>query len=228
MRIYSMMDVQDREWSKINFLKKMKKIITIGLILMIIIGCGKKATVHIKAINAVTGEPYAGLAYGITATKTVSNGEKKVFEVTGFLDANGEAYVPIRVKTGRTYNVGTAKPPNYCYDKQPSYSFGKEDIPNLDFQFEYAACANLKLEINNINCQGPTDEIKFRRLWLHQNATNNFVTQTGCFSFTGEFFQLPIGNYKYEWEVTRNGLTTYHDSLFTLTENQFYTFVLNY
>lgn len=192
------------------------------------VSCGKKATVHIKAINTVTGEPYAGLAYGITATSSGFNGEKKVFEETGTLDANGEAYVSVRVKTGRTYSVGTSKPPNMCYDKSIQYTFGKEDLPNLDFQFEYAECANFNLEIHNVNCQGPSDTFTYKRKWLNGDDQGIFQTQTGCYNFAGNFIQLPIGSYKYEWEVTRSGVTTFHDSLFSLSENQYYTFVLNY
>ncbi len=44
----------------------------------ILTSCGKEATVHIKAINAVTGEPYAGLAYGVHETKLSTNAEEQV------------------------------------------------------------------------------------------------------------------------------------------------------
>ncbi len=212
----------------------MNKAIIISLmILMPLVACKKEHTVKIIAKNAVTGEPYAGLAYAVKGTRTGNNGEKLVFVHEGFLDANGQATTTFKVNENLALNVGVTTPPNVCYKSSESTNgqsgaWNPKEDPNPTYQFEFAECAKLKLEINNINCQGPTDEIKFRRLWLHQNATNNFVTQTGCFSFTGEFFQLPIGNYKYEWEVTRNGLTTYHDSIFTLTENQMYTFVLEY
>jgi hypothetical protein len=46
-------------------------------VLLLAISCNKKRTLHIKAINAVTGEPYAGLTYGIVATKTGIVGENQ-------------------------------------------------------------------------------------------------------------------------------------------------------
>jgi hypothetical protein len=86
----------------------------------------------------------------------------------------------------------------------------------------------LKLHVHNTNCINSNDEIKFRRLWISGNGTNDFVIQTGCFQFDGDYFKLPIGNYKYEWIVTKNGITNNFESDFQLTENQYYDFQLNY
>jgi hypothetical protein len=99
------------------------------------------------------------------------------------LDANGEAYVSVRVKTGRTYSVGTSKPPNMCYDKSIQYTFGKEDLPNLDFQFEYAECATWQQKIKNINCIDSNDKIDISV----QNSVNSLGTNpwilNGCANY---------------------------------------------
>jgi hypothetical protein len=199
------------------------------LIVLLSISCGKKATVHIKAINVVTGEPYAGLTYGIVATKSGLNGEKKVFEETGILDANGEAYVSVRVKTGRTYSVGTSKPPNMCYDKSIQYTFGKEDLPNLDFKFEYAECANLKLDIENINCQGPTDKMNFQFKNNYSNYNGWSTDRLGCYTYLSpEYFQIPAGWIIYQWKVDRAGtMTNFMDSIFIPAGGQG-TFFIDY
>jgi hypothetical protein len=86
----------------------------------------------------------------------------------------------------------------------------------------------MKLHVHNLNCIDSNDEIKFRRLWLSTNESNDFVIQSGCFQFDGDYFSLPIGNYKYEWYVTKNGVTTFHDSIFTLSANQYFDFTINY
>ena len=208
----------------------MKKLVIVSLLLLATISCGKKATVHIKAINAVSGEPYSGLAYGITATRTGNNGEKLVYEERGFLDANGEAYVPIRVRTGRTYNVGITDPPNTCYVNNIKYTFGKEDIPNLDFQFEFAECGFLQLKVKNISCFNSNDVITFNTQPLNLDGYNNInpQTKTGCYD--NEFIdsQVPYGPWIATWQVTKNGITTNHDSTFYINENQHYYFLLEY
>ena len=190
--------------------------------------CGKERSIKIKAINAATGEPYAGLEYRVASSRTAANGEKYRTEASGTLNANGEAFVTIKQKTGRTYSVRVVEPTNSCYNKQITQYFDSPFDQDGTFTFEFAECAYLKLQIHNVNCIDSNDEIKFRRLWLSTNESNNFVIQTGCFQFDGNYFSLPMGQYKYEWIVTKNGITTVHDSIFTLSANQYFDFAINY
>ena len=193
-----------------------------------ITSCGKKRTFHIKAVNPVTGIPYAGLQYKITATKTGGNGEKKVFEEIGNLDSNGEAMVQLKVKPNRTYNIGCKEPPNTCYTKDIKFTYGIEDEANPTFQFEYAECANLKLDIENINCLGPDDKMNFQ----FRNSYNSFngwsTDRLGCYSYESDYFQIPAGWIIYEWKVDRSGIATnFLDSIF-ISANANGTFVMNY
>ena len=66
--------------------------------------CGKERAIKIKAINAATGAPYAGLEYRVASSYTAANGEKYRTEASGVLDSNGEAMVNIRQRTG-TYLI---------------------------------------------------------------------------------------------------------------------------
>lgn len=213
----------------------MKIFFALGILFFLTASCNKKRTLHIKAINAVTGEPYAGLAYGISATTTGIGGEKKVYDHNGTLDANGEAFVTLRVRGNRTYNVGCTKPPNTCYVKDINFSFGKEDKTKNDFQFEYAECANMKLKINNVNCQGPNDHFKLYYLGRQvggQGAIFNgglTVDEMGCYSFEWpEFSQVPIGERYYKWEVTKNSVTNVFYDTINLVENQYFVYQINY
>jgi hypothetical protein len=171
----------------------------------------------------VTGQPYAGLSYYVVSSR--GNGSRT--EASGVLNENGEAAVTLRIKD-RSYNVRVVAPENTCYNKNITLSYNYPYDNNHVFSFEFAECANLKLHVHNLNCIDSNDEIKFRRLWLSTNESNDFVIQSGCFQFDGDYFSLPIGNYKYEWYVTKNGVTTFHDSIFTLSENQYFDFTINY
>jgi hypothetical protein len=190
---------------------------------LLLFSCGKKRSIVITAKNPVTGQPYAGLSYYVVSSR--GNGSRT--EASGVLNENGEAAVTLRIKD-RSYNVRVVAPENTCYNKNITLSYNYPYDNNHVFSFEFAECANLKLHVHNLNCIDSNDEIKFRRLWLSTNESNDFVIQSGCFQFDGDYFSLPIGNYKYEWYVTKNGVTTFHDSIFTLSENQYFDFTINY
>jgi hypothetical protein len=198
--------------------------------LLIFASCGKKTQIKITAKNAATGEGYAGLGFRLREVKpyVTSTGEiqKAVYE--GTLNNQGEAVFEYRLKN-RSYVITTITPENdnRCYINNTSYTLHRDD-DNLKFDFRFAPCAYLKLKIENVNCSGSDDKIFFNRTWLTTNTSGNGVTQEGCFSYQGDFFELPEGEYLYEWEVTRSGLTQIYDSTFTINEGEYYTFELNY
>ena len=204
----------------------MKPIVFLFFIVLLLSSCGKKATIHITAKNAVTGTPYSGLTYYLVRSTSGGSGEKTKTIATGNLNENGEIVLTERLSRSSTYAVRVEPPANTCYNKQITFYLGTED--KFECPFEFAECAYLKLNVHNINCIDSDDEIKFRRLWLSTNESNNFVIQTGCFQFDGNYFSLPMGQYKYEWIVTKNGITTVHDSIFTLSANQYFDFAINY
>jgi hypothetical protein len=206
----------------------MKNTFFILILGILFVSCNKERTFHIKAINAVTGQVYAGLAYSVTATKTGANGEKLVYDHKGFLDANGEANVTLKVKTGRTYNIGCTEPPNTCYVKNIKFTYGQEDEPNPTFQFEYAECAQLIMKIKNINCIDANDNISIK-----MNNQINSLTQVpwnllGCQDFTSATTDVAYGNYYFEWEVTKSGISnTFYDTVF-IPKGQLYTYLIEY
>ena len=206
----------------------MKNLFFISLIFFILTSCGKSKEVKIIAMNAATGAPYAGLEYLVVSSRTAANGEKYRTEASGTLNSNGEAMVSIKKKSGRSYSIQVKAPENSCYTNQSPQFFDSPFDVNGTFTFEFAACAYLKFSVHNIECINSNDQIKFRRLWMSKNETNSFITQLGCFQYQGDYFSLPMGDYKYEWEVKRMGVTNYYDSSFTLTPNQYFEFNLNY
>ncbi|MCC6699876.1 MAG: hypothetical protein IT221_00015 [Fluviicola sp.] len=204
----------------------MKPIFYLFFIALLLSSCKKERTIHITARNAVTGAPYSGLKYYVVQEMTSGDGEKFKTVIEGNLNEYGEAIITKKLPKSYSYAVRVEEPTNTCYNKKITYYFGTED--KFECPFEFAECAYLKLQIHNVNCIDSNDEIKFRRLWLSTNESNNFVIQTGCFQFDGNYFSLPMGQYKYEWIVTKNGITTVHDSIFTLSANQYFDFAINY
>jgi hypothetical protein len=206
----------------------MRILIPAILLIFLLISCGKERHIHITAKNALTGQPYAGLEYRVASSRTAADGEKYRTEASGVLDGNGEAVVKIKQKKGRTYSIRVVEPENTCYNKEITQYFDSPYDVNGTFTFEFAPCAYLKLHVHNVNCIDSTDEIRFRRLWISGGETNDFLIQNGCFQYDGEYFSLPAGYYKYEWQVTKNGITNNFESSFQLTENQYYDFQLDY
>ncbi len=198
------------------------------LLSLSLFSCTKHREIKIIGRNAVTGQGYEGLQYEVVSSRTGNDGEVYRSEALGNLNANGEAFVSIKQKNSRTYSIRLFGPSNSCYANNVIQYFDSPYDVNGTFTFEFAECAYLKLHVHNLNCIDSNDEIKFRRLWLSTNESNNFVIQSGCFQFDGDYFSLPIGNYKYEWYVTKNGVTTFHDSIFTLSANQYFDFTINY
>lgn len=212
-----------------------KAIIFSLLILMPLVACKKEHTVKIIAKNAVTGEPYAGLAYAVKGTRTGNNGEKLVFVHEGFLDANGRATTTFKVNENLALNVGVTTPPNVCYKSSESKegqsgAWNPKEDPNPTYQFEFAECGFLQLKVKNISCFNSNDVITFNTQPLNLDGYNNInpQTKTGCYD--NEFIdsQVPYGPWIATWQVTKNGITTNHDSTFYINENQHYYFLLEY
>jgi hypothetical protein len=97
------------------------------------------------------------------------------------------------------------------------------------FTFEFAPCTNIKLNINNTNCQGASDIMNFRSRYNYTDFQSWSTDRVGCYSYLSpEFFKVPSGWRIYEWTVDRGGVvTSFKDSIY-LTEGSSATFDMNY
>ncbi|WP_341907173.1 hypothetical protein [Fluviicola taffensis] len=208
----------------------MRILFTLSFFLLLLSSCGKDRSIKIKAINAATEQPYAGLEYRVASSRTAADGEKYRTEASGVLDGNGEAVVNIKQKKGRTYSVRVVEPENTCYNKEITQYFDSPYDVDGTFTFEFAGCSYLTLSVNNINCQGSLDRILFDLQPIYIPNYDNIIPteKFGCYSNTFIESQVPCGQWEATWEVTRNGITTSHDSIFTINENEHYNFVINY
>jgi hypothetical protein len=156
------------------------------------------------------------MTYGIVENWTPVFDLKSKSVAQGVLDANGHATFDLKMKSNRRYYLGIQTPDNVCYTEitlQESLDHEK----NNTFNFEYAPRAYLKFILNNVNCNGINDEIYYSRRWL--------TGQEGTSTFNGS---NTYNEYEYIWEVTKNNITTYHSETFTLNENEYKTFQIDY
>jgi hypothetical protein len=141
----------------------MKNLLHILIILALATACKKKTMVVIQAqnINNTNGSGYAGMTYGIVENWTPVFDLKSKSVAQGVLDANGHAAFELKMKPNRKYYLGIQTPDNVCYTEitlQESLDHQK----NNTFNFKYATCGNLDIKSNNINCEGTSDELRFR------------------------------------------------------------------
>jgi hypothetical protein len=206
----------------------MKLTFIFSILLIFLTSCGKNKDVKIIAKNVGTGSPFPGLYYEVVSNSNSYNKGKSKKEASGILNENGEAIVSIKQKSGRIYGVSVYFPENTCYKGEVLQFFdGPYDVEGT-FTFEYSECAHLKFSIQNVNCINSNDELKYRSIWVSNNEYSQYVIQNGCYQLIGNYTSIPAGEYRYEWEVKRNGVTNYFDSTFTLVSNQYFDFNLNY
>ncbi len=207
----------------------MKTLFSILIFCLFLFSCGKERSITIKAINAATGQAYAGLEYRVASSRTGINGEKYRTEASGVLDAHGMAVVNIKQKDSRTYSVRVVEPANTCYNKEITQYFDSPYDVNGTFTFEFAECAYLMQNVNNINCQGGGD---YMILYTKNQVNSLGVTGWeffGCNGYIGDHYSsVPIGKYYFQWEVTRNSITnTYYDTIY-LSPGEYRTYDINY
>jgi hypothetical protein len=206
----------------------MKHLLYIALILVFASSCKKKTAVVIQAQDYITGDgsAYTGQEYAVAESWTPFQETKSKIVATGLLDANGKASFNLKMKNNRKYVLGVSQPDNIC-DGGLIQHYLDHDKNNTVI-FEYAQCSYLKFNVHNINCNGPNDEVKYKRIWLTGNNEGTQIVKLGCFNFEGNYFELPAGNYRYDWEVTKNATTTYHSENFTLAAGDSSVFQIDY
>ena len=192
----------------------MRKLFLILIIGVLFISCKKERTFHITAKNAATGAPYPGLYYEVVCEWKGPFENKYKTVGSGQLDANGEVYFTKRLDKNSSYSITVEEPDNTCYNKDVYLYPGGET--NFEAAFEFAECAYLKLNINNVNCQGAEDTMRFRTRYSYSDWEGWSGARIGCYSYQTPYpFEVPSGWRIYEWEVNRNGvISTYVDSIY--------------
>lgn len=206
----------------------MKHLLLLILLLFLASSCKKEHTIHITAKNAATGAPYPGLTYYVVTYTNINGGTNSKTVATGTLDENGEAIVIKRLSKNKGHGVRVVEPENTCYNKNIQLYFSDED--NFDAEFKFADCAYLKLKIENVNCEGPSDEmLLFQGNQVGSYNYNQPWSHNGCAFWESDgYSNIPMGEQYYKWEVTRNNITnTYYDTIY-LNAGEYKTYEINY
>jgi hypothetical protein len=194
------------------------------LALLLLNSCKKNfdAQFHVKIINPATGEGYANTKFFIRSERTGINGEVLKTEAEGTTNDLGEAVILVKIKGNKSYYVTTEALPNICYINNIRKYYNDRSNKNPEFVFEIAPCGKIKVNIHNVNCEGPNDTLILER--NYQDGSDNVylpITITGCYSQPGVAVSVPMGNYEIKWKVIRSGVSqTFTDMLFVPKEGE--------
>ena len=190
--------------------------------------CKKEHNIYIQAEDLITGEgtAYAGMSFSVIQSKPAWNEDKIETIYEGVLDDNGHASFDIKIHKDWTYILSVAQPDGICHGDALIHYLDNEGNNNVTI--EYSKCAKLKFILNNSACFDSNDEITYSRTWLTHVEIQGTNTYLGCDYFEGDYFDLPAGEYKYDWEVTKSGNTTYHSENFTLIPGDSLVFQIDY
>jgi hypothetical protein len=212
------------------------KIIFVLPLIVLLFSCAKERTIKVSAINPATDAGYADLRITIYASKTGADGEELTQVYEGYLDDNGEDYATFKVKKGRYYVIKCQSPTNVnvCYTNNTTYTYDIHDPNNKEFIFEIAPCAQLKLKIQNVNCEGPNDHFKLfyngRQVGGQDGLIGAVVKdEQGCYTFEqAHWSDVPMGKRYYKWEVTRSTGTTVTYDTIALNQGEQKVYNINY
>ena len=188
------------------------------------------------------GSDYAGMNYSIVESWTPVYDLKTKNVATGVLDENGHAEFDLKMKNNRKYDLGIQTPDNVCYT-EITLQERLDHEKNNTFNFNYAACGAFNLKYTNVNCTGNNDMFQLKyyvidnpEIYIYRGYTSGpnyewsevFFIE-GCQSYLGDFSEdIPVGDYKIEWRVIRSSGTTTGSDIFTVTENDSTTYLLEY
>jgi len=209
----------------------MKNLIILFLVSLTLLSCKKERAFHITATNVATGERIPNLHYYVVEASAGSFEEKTKTIREGYLDANGEAKFNMKIKN-KKHVIRVVEPENNCYSENISLTFGSKEDFKADFKF--APCGYIKIKINNVNCEGPSDDFKLYNTFNQVDFIQSLATTpvrfgTGCYVYAAtDFSSIPMGKRMYKWEVTRSGVMNVFYDTIMINEGEYRVYEINY
>ncbi len=225
----------------------MKNLFLLFITMLLLFSCtkeGKTISVEGRVYNPLTDEGIEGIELRVFegtssggAPASQSSDSRRIDET--FTNEDGVYQLSgVALGLGATLRLYTSSSKDYYFvgmsDNTITGEFSEFSTIGISsgkhnkVDFWMVPYGELRLDIRNINCEGQEDKLFYKRIWLSFDDSTNGVTRFGCHLYIGDYFQLPIGEYKYEWEVTRGGITNYHDTIFTILENGQHTVTIHY
>ena len=201
------------------------------ILLLLLVSCKKEITVRVQVKDKVTANGIPNSHVRIIEKTNKSTGASTIYNefFDGYTDSNGELVITKYFNTNYSYQMyASTQSSSNCYTNEISKSLFTVAYENEEVVFEYAECAKLKLSIHNVNCLNSMDSIFYKRFWVSGNTNPIGVSQLGCFQYDGNYFNVPYGEYRYEWDVTKNGNTIHYDTTFYLDIGDSAIVTMNY
>lgn len=204
------------------------------ILLFAAISCEEENSKHwtevsISAINYSTGEAISDINCGVL---TVDD---------GFLFNDKTIILDERTMNNGVYHFGFKAKKNQTYWAEASFDVTKyyavkfSSYMNVDnqemnaFNFQFVPYAYITFDITNTSCFDVNDQ-----LYLIRESETGYqgyspVTLLGCTDLApGQYGKVPSGEWYFEWQVTKNGLTTtFYDTL-VLSGGDSLIYVLDY
>ena len=207
--------------------------------LAVIVSCTKfrkNVTLKGRVINPVTGEGIKGaevklyrIAGGYDSNyKTIKSANTDAsgnFELDKYTWAKPVA----RCEVGEMYKLGWTKDDGQTFIDNFELDVKMGKVTNADF---YAVpYGNLQINIHNTSCFDSNDELKIFRTHsiegFYDNVPNPAIYM-GCVNQTGNMNKAPMGWYKYNGTVTKNGIVTSKRDSIYLNESETKIWNINY
>ena len=202
----------------------MKKVLVnfswFALVLMIAFACtkiGKNITVKGRVINPVNNEPIAGITVFLFKNYKYQTIKKTVSDENGYFELNAAHIGPVWAQVNyedyhQYYNLGWNVDGNYYLSKKVD----KGKVMHVDYHL--VPYGELQINIKNTSCFDQNDKLSIFRTHsisgFYDNVPNPAI-YTGCIDQQGNLNQAPMGWYKYNGTVTKNGVeTTIRDSVY--------------
>jgi hypothetical protein len=199
---------------------------------------GKNVTIKGRIMNPITGKGIEGAEIWLQKTAGgYDGGYKTVKKATSGSDGAFElnklglaGYSAICGKfSGDYYELGWTQDNGASYTGNFKLSVKKGKIMHADY---YAVpYGNLQINIHNTSCFDSNDELKIFRTHsiegFYDNVPNPAI-YTGCVNQTGNMNKAPMGWYKYNGTVTKNGIVTSKRDSIYLNEGETKIWNINY
>jgi hypothetical protein len=211
----------------------MKKLLIL-IVLIGVLSCKKKVTISGRVYNPITDQGIAGVKidlrrdkYGLPGSVDGS-GSKFIASTT--TDEDGNYFFEERLSKNRPNRMSFNYDVDLFYNIETSQKILNTDEINQVIDFKLINTGKLAEDITNINCYDANDllSIKYTQLNIQNYYENKYLNYKGCFFHDGNFNSVPMGWYKYEGTVTKNGLTTpIKDSIY-VTAGGYHTWNIEY
>jgi hypothetical protein len=210
-----------------------KNLLYISLILLLFSCTKGKGNIYAegRVYNPITGEGHSGIEMKLIRTNAMTGdpfeGSNRKHEQTVITDEKGRFVIEHIGNLFGTYILQPRDPSgtlnNVKWDQFESAIDGERPIEpkeELYDNFQMVPFGYIKRHTKNVNCEGPNDSMHIELTYLLTGVKyehNNF--NLGCFENLSGPTLKPIGDYRNDWYVIRNGVRVDCTKVFTIYEN---------